>query len=110
MFNSVGSRISEFACNLLTPHMLLFNADVCIVGFHERGHCVKTNPRRVTFEVADVQVIPSRPLVSNKDVYCTHTVCVLPVSYQRWFVSLVYVCVLFKELITVCPSGKFLHD
>jgi len=53
MFNSFGSRMSEFACNLLTPHMLLFYVDVCVVGFHDRRRGVEMNPPLVTVEVAD---------------------------------------------------------
>ena len=52
-----------------------------------------------------MQVIPSRPPLSSKDIfYCSNTNCVLPASYQCWFVSLVSFCILFMELIRVRSS------
>jgi len=103
MFNSFCSRMSEFACNLLTPQTLLFHADVFVVVFRERGLSVKTNPPLVTVKLL-MQVILSRPSVCSKDIYCSNTDCVLPVSYQCWFVLLVYVRLLCMELIRLFSS------
>jgi hypothetical protein len=57
----------------------------------------------VTTEVADASNSVTSTCFKKGHFYCTSTECVLPCSYQCWFASLVYVRILFMELIRLCP-------